>query len=142
MQIEIALTLSEKNYAQIEKEMLSVMFALQKFDQYVYGRPVTVENDHKPLEVIATKPLRNAPTRLQGMLLKAQRYNIKIIYKPGHLMYLADTLSRAFIQQAQNRQSEFETVNAASSVPLEENRREEGKPLIQMKSSRTSNKSF
>ena len=67
-----AMTDTETRYAQIEKEMLSVVFALQKFDQYVYGRPVTVENDHKPLEVIATKPLRNEPKRLQGMVLKAQ----------------------------------------------------------------------
>ena len=38
-----ALTDPETCYAQIEKEMLAVVFTLQKFDQYVYGRPVTVQ---------------------------------------------------------------------------------------------------
>ena len=33
----------ETHYAQIEKEMLAVVFALSKFDQYDYGRPVTVQ---------------------------------------------------------------------------------------------------
>ena len=68
-----AMTETESRYAQIEKELLSVIFALDKFEQYAYGRPVTVESDHKPLEAIAKKPLRCAPKRLQGMFLKIQK---------------------------------------------------------------------
>ena len=49
------LTLSERNWAQIEKEMLSLVFGLERFDQYTYGRPVNIENDHKPLESILKK---------------------------------------------------------------------------------------
>lgn len=75
-----ALTDTETRYAPIEKEMLAVVFALTKFNQYVYGRPITVNRDHKPLEAIAQKPLRNAPKRLQGMLLKIQEYDFTIIY--------------------------------------------------------------
>ena len=41
------LTTSERNSAQIEKELLSVTYGLQRFDQYTYVRPVIVENDHK-----------------------------------------------------------------------------------------------
>ena len=59
-----ALTPSERNWAQIEKEALSVLFGLERFDQYTYGRPVKVENDHKPLAAILRKPLSQAPTRL------------------------------------------------------------------------------
>lgn len=86
-----ALTEPETRYAQIEKEMLAVVFALQKFDQYVYGRPATVQSDHKPLAAISNKPLRSAPKRLQGMLLKVQKYDVSIVYKPGPEMYLATT---------------------------------------------------
>ncbi|XP_074649040.1 protein NYNRIN-like [Tubulanus polymorphus] len=43
-----SLTSAERNWAQIEKEMLSIVFALERFDQCTYGRSVTVENDHKP----------------------------------------------------------------------------------------------
>ena len=70
-----ALTEPETRYAQIEKEMLAVVFALQKFNQYIYGRPTTVQRDHKPLAAISNKPLRSAPKRLQGMLLKVQKYD-------------------------------------------------------------------
>ena len=56
-----AFTDPETCYAQIEKEMLAVVYALQKFDQYVCGRPVTVQSDHKPVADISRKPLRTAP---------------------------------------------------------------------------------
>ena len=44
-----SLTNTEQNYCQLEKELLAVVFALQRFDQYVYGRAVIVESDHQPL---------------------------------------------------------------------------------------------
>ena len=120
-----ALTDPETRYAQIEKEMLAVVFALQKFDQYVYGRPVTVQSDHKPLAAISNKPLRSAPKRLQGMLSKVQKYDIVIVYKPGPEMYLADTLSRAFLPTTENTQGEFERVNAVKLLPMTDERLEE-----------------
>jgi hypothetical protein len=52
-----SLTECEKRYAQIEKEMLAVVFGVEHFHYYVYGRQVTVETDHKPLEVIIKKNL-------------------------------------------------------------------------------------
>ena len=59
-----ALTPSERNWAQIEKEALSVLFGLGRFDQYTYGRPVKVKNDQKPLAAILRKPLSQTPKRL------------------------------------------------------------------------------
>lgn len=44
-----SLTVSERNWAQIEKEASSVLYGLERFDQYTYGRNVTIQNDHKPL---------------------------------------------------------------------------------------------
>ena len=41
---------SEKKYAQIEKEMLGVVFGLERFHQYTYAKAVTVETDHQPLQ--------------------------------------------------------------------------------------------
>ena len=44
---------SEINYAQTEKELLSIVFTCEKFHQYVYGQQIaTVESDYKPLEYI------------------------------------------------------------------------------------------
>jgi len=39
-----ALTDTKYRYAQIENELLAVVFALDKFEQYAYGRPVTIES--------------------------------------------------------------------------------------------------
>lgn len=89
-----ALTNAEKNYAQIEKELLAIAYGTNRFHQYTYGRPVLVESDHKPLEVIHQKPLSAAPRRLQKMMMQLQNYDITIQYKKGSEMYLADTLSR------------------------------------------------
>lgn len=48
-----ALTPTETRYAQIEKEMLAIVFACNKFDTYIYGKEaVQVESDHQPLETI------------------------------------------------------------------------------------------
>ena len=66
------LTPTERNYAQIKKEMLAVLFGLQKFHHYTYGRPVHVVTDHRPLVAISNKPLSKAPMQLQSMLLRAQ----------------------------------------------------------------------
>ena len=73
-----ALSQCEQRYAQIEKECLAIVYACEIFDQYIFGRDiVTVQSDHKPLEVIFKKSLLNAPKRLQRMLLRLQRYNFE-----------------------------------------------------------------
>ena len=93
-----ALTQTETRYAQIEKELLAIVFACEKFDEYIFGRDaVHVETDHKPLEEIFKKSLCDAPARLQRMLLRLQRYNLEVKYKKGSLMFIADTLSRAYL---------------------------------------------
>ncbi|XP_013196514.1 uncharacterized protein K02A2.6-like [Amyelois transitella] len=90
------LTDTQCRYAQIEKELLAIVFALERFHQYVYGRKdVTVETDHKPLETLFHKALDSVPARLQRMMLRIQGYDFKVTYKPGKYMFVADTLSRA-----------------------------------------------
>ena len=93
-----ALSPAETRYAQIEKELLAIVFACDHFEAYVYGRDsVQVETDHQPLVTIVQKPLNSAPNRLQRMLLRLQKYNLHLKYKRGKLMFLADTFSRAHL---------------------------------------------
>ena len=89
-----SLTDTETRYANIERELLAIVFACQHFNTYVLGRQFTVESDHKPLEMIHQKSLASAPPRLQRMLLQLQRYDLTIKYRPGKDMLLGDALSR------------------------------------------------
>ena len=73
-----SLTDTETRYANIERELLVIVFACQHFNTYVLGRQFTVESDHKPLEMIHQKSLVSAPPRLQHMLLQLQRYDLTI----------------------------------------------------------------
>ena len=52
---------TETRYANIERELLAIVFTCQRFNTYMLGRPFTVESDHKPLEMIHQKSLASAP---------------------------------------------------------------------------------
>lgn len=91
------LTNTKYNYAQIEKELLAVVFGMERFENYTYGRHIKVESDHKPLEIIQRKSRVVAPRRLQQMLLRLQKFEYNIVYKKGAEMYVAGTLSRAYL---------------------------------------------
>eukprot|EP00057_Strongylocentrotus_purpuratus_P010216 XP_011664690.1 PREDICTED: uncharacterized protein K02A2.6-like [Strongylocentrotus purpuratus] len=103
-----ALTEAETRYSQIEKELLAQVFGLERNHQYVYGRKVILWTDHKPLVTITRKPLASTPKRLQRLLLRMQQYNVEIFYKPGREMYLADTLSRAYLPNSEQSPTEKE----------------------------------
>ncbi|CAC5426704.1 unnamed protein product [Mytilus coruscus] len=120
-----ALTDTETRYAQIEKELLLVIFGLEKFHSYTYGRTVNVISDHKPLESIMKKPLHAAPKRLQRMLLRLRKYDIILQYRPGKEMYLADTLSRAYLKETSDTSittDETESINMIDELPISEER--------------------
>ena len=53
-----SLTDTETRYANIERELLAIVFTCQQFNTYVLGRPFTVESDHKPLEIYIRRALR------------------------------------------------------------------------------------
>ena len=56
---------SERNYCQLEKETLSIVFACKTFYHYIYGQQFLIENDHKTLQTTFKKPINKAPARLQ-----------------------------------------------------------------------------
>ena len=103
-----ALTPAEQRYSQIEKELLAQVFGLERHHEFVYGREIALWTDHKPLVAITQKPLATAPKRLQRLLLRLNQYTVKIQYMPGPQLYVADTLSRAYINDTQQSETETE----------------------------------
>ena len=74
-----AFTTTQKNWAQIEKELAAIVFGCRKFHNYIFGQTVTVQTDHRPLEAIFKTPLYTAPMRLQKMLLQLQKYSLNVV---------------------------------------------------------------
>ena len=52
---------TESRYANIERELLAIVFGCKQFHTYVYSRSFIVETDHKPVEMISMKNLISAP---------------------------------------------------------------------------------
>ena len=124
-----ALTPTEKNYAQIEKELYAILFGCRRFHDYVYGHQVIVQSDQKPLEIIFKKPLHAAPPRLQRMLLQLQRYQLKIVYTPGKDIAVADALSRHFLpdtcDDSISQESQLQVHAVVSRLPATDERLEQ-----------------
>ena len=91
------LSAAEKNYAQVEKEALSLIFGITKFHQFLYGRRFTLIADHKRL-VALLNPKRSVPTlaaaRMQRWALLLTAYSYDIEFRRTHERSNADELSR------------------------------------------------
>ena len=62
----------------------TIAVAYQRFSQYLSRREkITVESDHKPLQAIFKKSVLAEPCRLQRMILRLQRFNLDVTFKPG-----------------------------------------------------------
>ena len=91
------LSSSEKNYAQIEREALSIIFGVKKFHQFLYGRKFTLVTDHQPLLTIlgpktAIPPL--AAAHMQRWVVVLSAYDYQIEYRSSAKHSNCDALSR------------------------------------------------
>ena len=111
-----SLTAPQRKWAQIEKEALSILFGLRRFDQYTYGRTVIVQNDHKPLEAILKKPLSSAPRRLQDLIMEMNRYDITFCFVKGKELLIADTLSRSYLDDKPEENADRARILSTSIV--------------------------
>ena len=94
----------ERRYAQIEKEALAVTRACEKFATYILGKHIQLETDHKPLvPILNKKDLDTLPPRVLRFRLRLARFAYTVSHVPGKHLYTADTLSRAPVSAADEK---------------------------------------
>lgn len=96
---------SEKNYSQIEREALSLIFGVKKFHDFLYGRKFILVTDHKPLLAILG-PKSGVPTiaaaRMQRWALVLSAYDYEIEYRDSASHANCDALSRLPSKETSN----------------------------------------
>lgn len=110
-----ALTKSQQNHPQIVKEAMAIRFGCNKFHEYIYGKDLSIDTDHKPLETIFKKPISDAPLRLQGILWDVLQYSPKVKYVKGTSIPIADTLSRDCIANETENDETYQ-INSIVSI--------------------------
>ena len=104
------LTSAEKNYSQVEREALAIVFGVTKFNKFLYGRKFTLLTDHEALTVIFG-PKRGIPSlaaaRFQrwALILMAHQYDIIYCKSADHAN--ADVLSRFPVKDDKNLATEL-----------------------------------
>ena len=83
------------NYTVIEKELLDVIYALNKFKHYVTGYPIFVHTDHSAIRYLMNKLAVTG--QLARWLLLLQEFDITIVDKPRKSNVVANYLSRLHI---------------------------------------------
>ncbi|XP_022779630.1 uncharacterized protein K02A2.6-like [Stylophora pistillata] len=91
----------ERNYAQIEKEGLAIIFGIKRFQLYLYGRKLTLVTDHQPLTRIfgpKSKVPPLAAARLQRWAVLLPGYDFDITFKTSADNANTDFFSRFPLQ--------------------------------------------
>ena len=83
---------AQMNYSTTEKELLAVVFSIEKFRTYLVGSKVIVYSDHAALRYLLKK--KDAKPRLIRWILLLQEFDLEIRDKPGSENSVADHLSR------------------------------------------------
>ena len=107
-----ALTDCETRYAQIEKECLAILFVCERFDFYLYGRQRSRLKQTTCRLNPFSKIVGSGSSPSSKKRLRLQRYSLKVTYKRGTQMYIADTLSRAVACSNSAEQFEVQRVQA------------------------------
>ena len=89
------LTGAEKNYQNLERECLAMIWGMEKFHYFLYGKKFTLETDQKPLVSIYKKHMVEISPRIQRLVVRSFPYQpFDVQYRRGKEIPPADALSR------------------------------------------------
>ena len=105
-----ALTKAERNYTATEIELLAILYALKQCRMLLLNaKQHTIITDHVSLSFISS--MKRSSGRLLRWYLILEEFNLKILYKPGHLNLVPDFISRSFENEiAQEQDTELQEV--------------------------------
>ena len=109
---------TERRYHQIEKEALAVIWAMEHFHNYLYGRSFEVVSDNSTVVSVFGNPRSKPKARLENWSLRLQRYDYTIRHTPGS-SNMADSMSRSPVSEPPTEPDEVEAfVNAIVDYAL------------------------
>jgi len=124
-----SLTAAERNYSNIEREALAIVWTTLRARQFLLGRHFTLISDHRPLEFLfnSEKPIPKVTSaRLMRWALHLSAYDYKISYAKGNNIPHADALSRLKFKSEHNEEPKDSFIHLVETdvVNLEELRQE------------------
>ena len=112
----------ERNYSQLEREALSVIFGIDKFRNFLLGSNFIIKNDHKPLNTLIAKdkPVpQTCSSRVLRWSLKLKQCNYVVQYSCGKDNVQSDFLSRLPLPDTVPEVEPFELIFAVNSIESE-----------------------
>ena len=83
----------ERRYSVMDRECLGIVCGIKEFAMYLYGKPFTLQTDHRPLQFLSTSKYESPV--IMRWALALQSYNLKAEHIKGKDTVGADFLSRA-----------------------------------------------
>ena len=119
--ISRTLSRAEDNYATNEREMLAIVWALQKLRNYFYGaKNINIYTDHQPLSFSISE--KNPNPKMRRWRAFIEEYSPNFFYKSGKDNVVADALSRQYINHVEDKSEDNALIEAtigSESISLE-----------------------
>ena len=103
-----SLTPAEKNYQNLEWECMAVIWGMEKFHFYLYGKEFLLQMDQRPLTSIFKKHMVDVSPRIWRIAMCSWPYTFKTEWIPGKDNTIADRLSRVSLMPVNLIKSEIE----------------------------------